>query len=564
MRLHVLLTLGDVSNYQKPKEPWLVEASLLERLAGEPPGDTLEWTVEGREVEVVETSDRELGTLALLEALHDGFDVEPGEAVVVSTRIIEEDEKREKYEEKVREPLEDLEYGVEEYTDARLTEPEGLVDRVCEAALELLRTGDAVLFDLTHGARVMPFASALGLVPALRALTFRRAVLGDDEGSLWERVAFSYCISGKEVEGVVEGDRWLVADVTDHVLAWRARDAVATYLADPSPRWVDEAGEALRTIRSEPVEWVETLREFARVERASSPGPVHEFVREEDVPDRDSLVELVWRTLRRVFSGNMEPREPVRRTVSEGPLTPEERRELAARLSEVRDFLREYCRYMLDRGRVTEAASLMNETHLLLRAFAKLVEPFLNEGAYKRARLKRSDGELRRLKELAAATLDELYFKLFDPFEGLPAARGAIRRILGELGEDVGESTETVWESWSRSGELLRSLVGGGLPLKRDLEERLGDAFRDDPRLRELAELSGTDDPTELALEKPPIRRIRNKLQHGDPVLDRREVHRRLVELCRAHLERLTLPLIELLTETVEGRTRGDGPARGS
>ncbi|MEO2241532.1 MAG: TM1812 family CRISPR-associated protein [Euryarchaeota archaeon] len=551
MKLHVLITIGSVSGYEKPGEregkvePWLIQASLLRRLGAEP-SDTEVWTVENREVEVVEGSARELGTVALLEVLHEEADVEPGKAVVVSTEIIGRGGEREEYEKKVRGPLEELGYGVEERTGARLSEPGTLVNQVCAEALELLREGDRVLFDLTHGARVMPFASALGLVPALQALVFRHGSAGG--GKLWERVAFAYGISGHEVKGVVEGGRWLVADVTDAVLAWLARDATARYLADPSPRWVDVIEGALDAMGRGAGGWVDELREFARVERASSPGPVHVFAREGSVSG-DALVEFVWGELREAFLGSERvPERPVREVVEPGgPLSGEEREEVVRRLRLVGEFLRRYCSYMLDRGRVAEVASLMNETHLLLRVLAKLVEPFVSEGAYKRARASgRSEEELKGLKKLAAATLDELYSKFFDPFEGLREARAAEREILEELEVDVAGSGEgPVWVGWSESGEILKSLVGGGLPFKRELGRRFRDVVEDEL----LRRFSGTDDPAKLVLDDPPIRRIRNKLQHGDPVDYDGEVHRGLVEVCRRHLEELTLPLIDALVE---------------
>jgi hypothetical protein len=229
----------------------------------------------------------------------------------------------------------------------------------------------------------MPFASALGLVPALQALVFR---YGSGE-ELWERVAFAYGVSGLEVEGVVEGGRWLVADVTDAVLAWLVRDATARYLADPSPRWVDVIEGALGAMGRKAGGWVEDFREFAWVERASSPGPVHVFAREVSVSG-DALVRFVWEELRETFLGSERvPGRPVCEVIeSAGPLTGREREEVVRRLRLVRKFLRRYCEYMLERGQVAEAASLMNEAHLLLWVFARLVEPFVSEGAYKRAR----------------------------------------------------------------------------------------------------------------------------------------------------------------------------------
>jgi hypothetical protein len=60
--------------------------------------------------------------------------------------------------------------------------------------------------------------------------------------------------------------------------------------------------------------------------------------------------------------------------------------------------------------------------------------------------------------------------------------------------------------------------------------------------------------PARFVLEGPPIRVIRNRLQHGDPVDYDEKVHRRLVEVCRVHLEKLTLPLIDALVEILKGR----------
>jgi hypothetical protein len=138
VRLHVLITIGRVSGYREPEEPWLVQASLLRRLGAEP-SDVEVWSVEDREVEVVEGSRRELGTVALLEVLHEEADVDPGRAVVVSTEVVGQEEEREAFEVKVRGPLKEMGYRVRECTGARLSEPGSLVDRVCREVLKLLR-----------------------------------------------------------------------------------------------------------------------------------------------------------------------------------------------------------------------------------------------------------------------------------------------------------------------------------------------------------------------------------------------------------------------------------------
>ncbi len=552
MKVHVLMVLGRVSGYRAPDEGWLIEADLVKRLSGESPKDVSKVRVEGKPVDVVRGSPRELGTIALLESVHEGSDVEPGRVIVVSTDEILKGE-REGFEDRVRGPLEELGYEVEERA-VPLTDPYGLLSEVHGAVLGFLdevMEGEArLLLDVTHGARVMPFTASLGCLSALRLAAARNAVLSAAEGEegtgarLLEGVAASYSLAGPDVKGVVEGDRWVVMDATPHLLAWRSVDVLAEFLRDPSPVSVDE----LERIVGEDLE---ALRTLAKLERMPVPGLVADFLRDNEPPRLERVpghaVKTVWETLGEVFTS-----APIEGDGDALGLA-------VSVLNAVREPLGRYCRYLLDRGRVAEAASLMNEVHLLARAVAVLAQALSG----------RRGGEVpeAEVARLLEAVCEELRCKVLEP-EGLEAARRRELEALHALAEASGdedlrdlvrwrkgEAGEAVWRGSEDVGRLSGALETG-LPFKRSLGNALKGAL-EDRRIRELLDAVGReeDDPARF-LEDPPIRRVRNKLQHADPVVERPEEHEDLAELCRAHLERITLPLLDALAEAIEGLRR--------
>ncbi len=555
MKVHALMMLGRVSGYRAPDEGWLIEAGLVERLSGERPDNVFEVRVEGEPVDVVRGSSTELGTIALLEFVHEGSDVEPGRVIVVSTDKILEGE-REEFEKRVRGPLEDLGYDVVR-RPAPLTDPYGLLSEVHEVVLgfldEVMRGEARLLLDVTHGARVMPFTASLGCLSALRLAMARNAVSSavmSEKGTgvrLLEGVAASYSLAGPDVRGVVEGNRWVVMDATPHLLAWRSVDVLAEFLRDPSPVLVDELGELVGEDPS-------VLRTLAKLERMPVPGLVAGFLRDNEPPMLEGVpghaVEVVWETLREVLTsvsvdGNGDALELA-----------------VSVLDAVREPLGRYCRYLLDRGRVAEAASLMNEVHMLAHAVAVLAQA-LSDRLSDRRRGEVPEAVARLLK----AVCEELRCKVLEP-EGLEAARRRELEALRALAEALGdeklkelvmrreeEAGEAVWRG-SNDVKVLSNALNTGLPFDRSLKSVLKGKL-EDRRIRDLLDVVGREEENPAKfLEDPPIRYVRNKLQHADPVVDRPEDHEDLAELCKAHLEMITLPLLRALTEAIEGLRR--------
>ncbi|WP_457620341.1 hypothetical protein [Methanopyrus sp.] len=243
-------------------------------------------------------------------------------------------------------------------------------------------------------------------------------------------------------------------------------------------------------------------------------------------------------------------------------------------LRDVRGPLSRYCRYLLYRGRVAEVAGLLNEVHALAYAVAKLAESI-------GGRLGHPPEVEEALVELLDASREELECKVLRPC-GLREAREREREALERLKEalkghgevDKAEAVEEyldeirkkdkdyVWTGPRGVNKLRKALGASRIPFRRGLRRALEGVMKDET-VRELLEVSrvGYDDPAKVA-EDPPVRRIRNKLMHADPVLEGSEEHADLTELLRVHLESITLKVLGAWARAIEGKLKAVGERR--
>ncbi|WP_457614847.1 hypothetical protein [Methanopyrus sp.] len=239
-------------------------------------------------------------------------------------------------------------------------------------------------------------------------------------------------------------------------------------------------------------------------------------------------------------------------------------------LRDVRGPLSRHCRYLLYRGRVAEVAGLLNEVHALAYAVAKLAESI-------GGRLGHPPEVKGTLVELLDASREELECKVLRP-RGLREAREREREALERLKEalkghgevDKAEAVEEyldkirerdyVWMGPRDVGELLGNALGTrGIPFGRGLRRALEGAMKDGAVRKLLKVLRvGYDDPAKVA-EDPPVRRIRNKLMHADPVLEGPEEHADLTELLRVHLEGITLRVLGAWAGAIEEKSKAAG-----
>ncbi len=522
-KLSAVMTVG-MEEVTRPPVEWRVEGSLLKPITGD-------------------DSDREVGkaTVALVALLHDAVSkgwVEPGRVTVITHEDVLDSRE---YDRRVEDPLLDVGYEIDYVT--------------------LDDGGESVLVKKAFKGVARADDDEVVIIDASRDTLPTMAVAMGSASAIHWRSARDYLVEGDPLEGVrtwtrnvligeeARGDN-VYRDRTDIMAEFEKVSAVTTFLMSLIPPLTD-VGLTERAF--------ERLKRVALSEKVPIPGPFRRDVREGiPSPAGDDVHEMV----------NKYVFEPLREAVlgterkSVVPL-PESVEDAVRTVRGLEEATRNVVSFKLRRGRIADAAALMNEIHGFIRLSATVVH----------AAVKSSDNEtLKLLANLFTYLAVEQYGRFEDPYDRIKEARAKIRNALMDLNVDIEKDRSSydpinydlicknLKERFDITGVPMKSMF------KRSIREAYEEALKssDDIECKILKEWFKSENYSHV-IENPPIKRIRNKLMHADPVEPRMRKEDVFVTFkkVRLHLDVITSPALLTLAEAAEGTFLG-GSKRGS
>ncbi len=503
----------DMEAVTKSPQEWRVDRSLLETLAPWKGGN--------------DVGTAPVGFVALLHSLATEGGVEPGTVMIVTDEEVLESPE---YERRVEDPLLDAGYDTNYVTidDG----DEGILVKKTFRRVADVEDGEVVLVDVSRNT-LTTMAIAMGAASAVHWKSAKGYLV---EGDLLEGVK---TWTRSLVVGEEDRSRGVYRDRTHIVSEFETVSAVTMFLMSLIPPFTD-VGLRERAVTR--------LRRVALSEKVPIPGPFRRDVREgipspvdDDV--HEMVNEYVFEPLREAVLGKSKKSVvPVPSDVTGAVRT----------VRSLRNALRNVVLFKLRRGRMADAAALMNEVHGFIKMSAAVVHAAIKSN---------NDDEVHKLSELFRLLSLEQYGRFEDPYDRIKEARIEIRRVLSDLGINAEKNrnegdpinydllTNKIKDKFNISGVPLKSSFKRAI---REAYDKLIASFDDD--MVNIAKEWFKSDRFSYLINDPPIRKIRNRLMHADPVDPRMRKDDVLVTFkkIKLHLDVITVPALEALAGEAE------------